>query len=286
MTHASSPARAWLALRAAVLLFGAAGLFGKWLPVSPFNLVFGRTLFAALALAAVLRGRGLRSGAAPGAMVLNGVLLAVHWVTFFQAIQASSVAIGLLGFASFPLFVTLLAPLLLGETRRAVDLWAALAVSAGLALLVPAWSFGDRALQGLLWGIASGLAFALLTIANRRFARGSDPVRLAFAQNAVAALVLAPLVNWPLVDTPGQWGLLALLGVVFTALSHTLFIASLHGVRAQSASVVVALEPIYGIVLAGALLGEVPSLREAAGAAVIIGATVWATRARGRAATA
>ena len=35
----------------------------------------------------------------------NGVVLAVHWVTFFEAIRVSSVAIGLLGYATFPLFV-------------------------------------------------------------------------------------------------------------------------------------------------------------------------------------
>jgi drug/metabolite transporter (DMT)-like permease len=41
-------------------------------------------------------------------MAVNGAVLAVHWFAFFKAIQIANVANGMLGFASFPLFVLLL----------------------------------------------------------------------------------------------------------------------------------------------------------------------------------
>lgn len=55
----------WLEIHGAVVLFGLAGLFGKWLPISPVLLVLGRVAFASLALAAiiVLTGALLRSPA-------------------------------------------------------------------------------------------------------------------------------------------------------------------------------------------------------------------------------
>src|SRR5215470_4455591 len=105
-------ARSLVALHAAVLLFGFAGLFGKWLALPPVSIVFGRTLVASVALALLLRFLRDRSVTQQGRfdwrLVAGGAVLAVHWGAFFQAIQTASVAVGLLGFASFPLFVLLL----------------------------------------------------------------------------------------------------------------------------------------------------------------------------------
>src|SRR5207249_4149971 len=98
-----------------VLLFGFAGLFGKWLDLPPIFIVLGRTIVAAIALAAL---RVIRHDARPAfdpRLVATGATLALHWVAFFTAIQVASVAIGLLGFASFPLFVLVLEWLALGH---------------------------------------------------------------------------------------------------------------------------------------------------------------------------
>jgi drug/metabolite transporter (DMT)-like permease len=69
-----------------------------------------------------------------------------------------------------------------------------------------------------------------------------------------------------------------MLGLVCTALAHTLFIAGLREISAHTASVIVALEPVYGIVLALVLLGEVPDARTLVGGALIVGAAFLATR--------
>ncbi len=67
-----------------------------------------------------------------------------------------------------------------------------------------------------------------------------------------------------------------------TALAHSLFITALRTVTAHTASVVAALEPVYGIALALLLLGEVPGPRTLVGGALIVGAAVFATRRAGR----
>ena len=71
--------------------------------------------------------------------------------------------------------------------------------------------------------------------------------------------------------------LLALLGVFCTALSHGLFIKGLRYVRAQLASVTAGLEPVYGVLFAFLLLGEIPTLRIALGGIIILSATVFAS---------
>ncbi len=272
--------RALFALHAAVLLFGFAALFGRWLELSPPAIVLGRTVVAAAALAAV-RPRERTRSPLDATIAANGAILAFHWVSFFAAIQAADVATGLLGFASFPLFTLVLERWLLGRRWRATDAATALAVVAGLGLLVPAPSLADRTVQGLTWGVASGFAFALLAVRNRRLAADRNATDLAFGQNLWAAAFLLPLVAWS--GTPPAIGardvaLLLVLGVACTALAHTLFIAALAAVAAHTAATVAALEPVYGIALAALLLGETPGPRALVGGALIVGAAIVASR--------
>jgi drug/metabolite transporter (DMT)-like permease len=70
---------------------------------------------------------------------------------------------------------------------------------------------------------------------------------------------------------------LALLGIVFTGVAHSLFIRGLAHVKAQTASVIASLEPVYGILAAALLLAEMPTLRELAGGVVILGTALYAT---------
>lgn len=282
--RAAARSRALVALHVAVLLFGFAGLFGKWLPLSPAVIVFGRAAVASLALALLSPLFGERRearGRLDWALALSGVLLAVHWVTFFQAIQTASVAVGLLGFASFPLFVLLLEAGL-GQRRLRGAEWAlAAVVSAGLLLVVPEFRWDNRIVRGLAWGIVSGFTFALLAVANRTLAARHTAGVIALWQNACAAGCLLPLVALtPVLPDARSLLLLCVLGIVCTALAHFLFVRSLRTLSAHTASIITALEPVYGIALAFLLLGETPPARTLAGATLIVGAAVWASRAQ------
>jgi hypothetical protein len=66
------------ALHVAVALFGLAGLFGKWLLLSPLVIVLGRTIVAAISLALLARVRQERLGRLERAWLLNGAILALH----------------------------------------------------------------------------------------------------------------------------------------------------------------------------------------------------------------
>ena len=270
-----------LALHVAVALFGFAGLFGKWLTLPPYAIVLGRTAIAAATLGLVVMIQRGRFRPEP-ALAYNGVMLAVHWVTFFEAIRVSNVAIGLLGYATFPLFVLGLERLLLGRRWNREQMFVALLVVAGLAVLVPSFRLQDEMLQGLAWGLVSGFMFALLTVRSRRLTSTHTPTTIAFWQNLFAAIVLLPFA-WagrealPALSARDVLMLVAL-GVFCTALAHTLFIASLQRVSSHAASVVASLEPVYGIALAAWLLHEIPTLRTLVGATMIVGAAVLASR--------
>jgi drug/metabolite transporter (DMT)-like permease len=276
-----TPGAALVALHGAVALFGFAGLFGKWIAWDPAAIVLGRTVVAAAVLALVVAHRDGRLRAPAWALLPNGVILAVHWVAFFAAVQASTVAVGLLGFASFPLFTPVLERALLGEPLKA-RAWADGAlVALGLALLVPEFTWASHVVRGLAWGVLSGFTFALLAVRTRQLRVARAATDIALWQNAIAAACVAPFVLVHGVGAPLTWQAVALvvvLGVLCTALAHSLFAASLAQVSAATASLIAALEPVYGIALAAWLLGEWPDARTLGGAGLLVAAAVVASR--------
>lgn len=275
------PVRGLLAANVAVLFFGLAGVLGK-LSVLPAPLiVFGRVFFAGLVLLAVcafqripLRPRSGRDG-----LILFGLgaLLALHWTAFFQAINVSSVAIGLLSYSSFPLFTAVLEPLLLHQRPSRVQIVAALLILPGIYLLVPSFSLQNQTTLGVAWGVLSGAAFALLSVANRWLGRSYSSLMISLYQDGIAAIVLLPALF--LTATASLWTahellILLILGVVCTALAHTLFIASMRSITAQSASLFASLEPVWGIVFGILLLQAIPTPATLLGGAVILVATL------------
>ncbi|MBL4824140.1 MAG: DMT family transporter [SAR324 cluster bacterium] len=265
------------------------GLFGKFLTLSPLLIVQGRTVFAfgTLLLALfVLRKRIFFKDFREWLwLMVSGSILGVHWIAFFQAIQVSTVAIGLLSFASYPLFTTLLEPLFFRESLQRRNVFAALIVICGLALMATSTEdtnaiISGSVVQGLLWGLLAGLGFAVLTLLNRDHVRNHSPLLLTCWQNGFAALVLLPW-SWSesWIISAEEWGLLFVLGVVCTVGGHTLLINGLRHVRAQVASLLIAgLEPVFAIVFALFLLREIPSVQTLLGGILIVGTTVFMTR--------
>jgi len=274
-----SSAAARASLHVAVALFGFAALFGKWIALPATAIVLGRTVIAAMTLAAMLIVRHQRVGRPDGRAAINGALLALHWVAFFAAVQTASVAVGLLGYASFPLFVLMLERKLFTGDR--VERATALLAVVGLATLVPEFAWSSGVVRGLALGVLSAFTFALLAVRNRSLVVEMLPSRIALWQNGFAALCLAPIVvlsGASLSITMTDVGLLLVLGVACTGVAHTLFIASMQRVSAHTAAVVAALEPVYGIALAAMLLNEIPSVRTLIGGALIVAAAIVASR--------
>ena len=273
--------RGILAVNLAVLLFGLAGLFAKWIRLPAIAITFGRVLFSSLALGLylLLRRQSVRV-ARPGDRLLlaaAGGILALHWWAFLQSVQLSSVAIGTITFSSFPLFVTFLEPLLFRQKLERRNVFIALLILIGVLITVPEFSLDNHVFAGILIGMLSALAYAVLTLINKKLAGSLSGTVTAFWEQASAALVLLPLMLTVHVrPTLPDLTLLLGLGVITTALAHTLFISSLKTLPAQLAGVCSSLETVYGILFALLLLGEIPTLREILGAVIIVGAVIAA----------
>jgi len=269
-------------IHTAVLFFGLAGLFGKLVLLPALIIVLGRVIFAAIFLALLSlyfkQNIKLNQKRDYFYLFILGIILALHWWTFFQAIQVSTVAVGLLTYSTFPIFVTFLEPYFFKEKIKRSDIFLAVITFLGVILVVPRFEIADNITRGALWGIASGFTFAVLSLLNRKYVKKYSSLVIAFYQDSSAAIVLLPfLFLMEFTITIKEILLLILLGVCFTAIAHTLFIKGMTNIKAQTASIIACLEPVYGIVIAIFLLGEIPGLRIISGGLLILAATVYAT---------
>mgnify|MGYP000154695140 FL=1 len=270
-------------LHSAVLLFALSGLFAKWLNMPASHIVLGRAFFAAIAIAIfviVIKKQSLKiekSLLLP--LSLTGIVLAFHWGSFFYAIQVSSVAIGLITFASFPVFVSFLEPLMFKEKFHYQALIQALLTIIGILFILPLGNLTSGDIDGVTWGMLSAFTFALLTLLNRKFVAKTSAKKVAFYQNSSATLCLFPIIFlYPITISSQQLSVIIILGVVFTALAHTLFNHSLKTVKAHTASIAISLEPIYGSIAAYFLLDEHITLMMVIGGMIVIFTNIWATR--------
>jgi drug/metabolite transporter (DMT)-like permease len=271
-----TPRSALGALHIGALMFGLTGVLGKLASASPSVIVFGRGIFAVIALAFFARfasdtGWKTLRRIDWARLLLAGMLLAAHWVSFFIAVKVAGVAVATLGFASFPAFTVILEGLLFRERIRSNEIILVVLVSIGLVLVTPEFNLASEATSGLLWAVFSGLTFSLLSLVNRVSSKNVPPVQAAFYQNLIVALCVLPVAAPELSSVRAlDWFWIGLLGVFCTGLAHSLFVASLAVIKARTAAVVFAMEPVYGITFAWLLFAETPTLSMLLGGALII----------------
>lgn len=283
----NSVARSVAALNLAVMLFGLAAVIGRFVQAPAAVIAGGRVICSSavlLALALITRTPlRLAEKWDLALAVFAGLVLALHWTTFFQAIQVSSVAMGTITFSAFPLFLTVLEPLVFRERLRARSAAEAVLLLAGVLITLPPDGLSSGAVAGAAWGMLSGLAYAVLSLANRHLSARYPARVICLYEQATAAVVLLPAVllwsgSWTAADLLG----IGALGVVCTALAHSLYVAAQRRVSAQTAGIVSGMETVYGILFALAFLGEAPTGRELAGGAVILGVSLAASLQAGR----
>jgi drug/metabolite transporter (DMT)-like permease len=271
-----------LEIHFAVFLFGVSGLFGKLLSLPAIIIVLGRVAFSSIFLLLLLlyikKDIKLKEKKHYFYLIIMGIILAIHWTTFFQSIQVSTVATGLLAFSTFPIFVTFLEPYFFKEKIRLSNILVAAITFLGVILVIPSFEFGNSTTQGVLWGLVSGFTYAILSILNKKYVKEYSSVIIAFYEQFIAAIILIPFyfLQKPIFQLNDIF-LLALLGVVFTGISHLLFINGLKNIKAQTAGIISSLEPVYGILFAAFLLSEIPSIREVLGGMVILGAVFYSS---------
>ncbi|MFT4248627.1 MAG: DMT family transporter [Pseudomonas sp.] len=279
--------KAQLQIHFCVLLWGVTAILGKLITLPALPLVWWRMLIVVAALALLPRvWRGLR--ALTPRLALGycgiGVLVALHWLTFYAAIKLANASVAATCIALAPVFTAVIEPWVAHRPFRPRELLLGAAVLPGVAMVVGGVPDGMRA--GILVGAVSALLVALFGSLNKRMVGHADPLTvtaLELGAGTLALTLLAPLLSLLLPAFGG--GLLAMpslhdgtlllaLALACTLLPFVLALMALRHLSAYSVQLVTNLEPVYSIVLAALLLGEQHELTPLfyLGVAIIIGA--------------
>jgi drug/metabolite transporter (DMT)-like permease len=287
VTALSPSTRAQLQIHVCVLLWGVTAILGKLISLAALPLVLWRMVIVVVALALLPRTwRGLR--AIPPRLMWayagNGVLVALHWLTFYGSIKLANASVGATCIALATPLTALIEPKLAGRRFSLRELALGIAVLPGVALVVGGVPTSMR--LGIAVGTLSALLVALFSSINKRLVEHGDALAvtgLELGAGAVALALLAPLVPLAVPGMAGSAfvvpdahdaGLLLVLSIACTLLPFTLSLVALRHMSAFTAQLAVNLEPVYAIVLAALLLGEQRELTPTfyAGVAIILGA--------------
>ena len=141
------------------------------------------------------------------------------------------------------------------------------------ASVTPPAQAGSALGTGLAWAVFSGFLFSVYSLMSRVSAGKLNPAQTAMWQNMAIALVLLPVVWTQLPQVRAMdWFWMAMLGVFCTGVAHSIFVASLSVLKARTASMFFALEPVYGIAIAWVLFHERPTPLMLVGGLLIIAA--------------
>lgn len=275
-----------LFLHCSVLLFGGTALFSKLIGLPALDITVYRTGVAAIVLFILLtlqkKKITLSSAKDYGIAVVLGMVVGIHWVTYFAGMQMAGVTIGIIAFFTYPVITVFLEPLLSRSSGRSKpqvkDVAIAIIVLIGIFLLIPEINLGNQVTLGIATGVFSAFFFALRNILHKNyFSHYSGPHTMLY-QTLVAFFMLALFVEVPLVEvTHRDWSLILLVGVFFTAMPHALFASSLRHLSATTAGLISCLQPLYASVLAFLLLSERVNLMTIIGGVLVISAALFET---------
>ncbi|MFK8008700.1 MAG: DMT family transporter [Saprospiraceae bacterium] len=268
-----------LLLNFAMLCISTSGALGRYISLPPPLTICWRALFALFFLGIFCAWKKLsfrfEMKKYGFTFFISGFLMTAHWVTYFYALQWSNVAIGMLSLFTYPVMTALLEPLILKTKFQKHHLFLGIIVLIGVSFLAPSLTFENKMTQGLFMGLFSALAYSLRNIILKTQVQNFNGSVLMFYQMLVMLILLFPvLFFYEEKITTDQLPFILFLGLVTTAIGHTLFLNSFRYFSVSTASILSGMQPIYGIIIAMIFLSEIPVWRNWIGGMLIISTVI------------
>ncbi|MFT6268549.1 MAG: drug/metabolite transporter (DMT)-like permease [Alphaproteobacteria bacterium] len=264
------------------MLLGGTALFSKIIPLSAIDITFGRSLpgFIMLFVFVKLSGESLKLNSTKDYLIGIGlgIIMAVHWVTYFASMQYASVSVGIIALFTFPVITVLLEPFFEKIRICWQDLASAFVVLLGIWFIVPTVSLSNDVTLGVLIGVFSAFLYAIRNLMHRRyFSHYSGSKAMAYQIMVICPCLIFFVSDDLTTMSTNTALLLLLLGTVFTALPHAMVATALKHLRAKTFSLVACMQPFYGVVFAIVLLNETPTWQTLIGGLLVISAAVYET---------
>ncbi|WP_107432925.1 DMT family transporter, partial [Streptomyces fradiae] len=272
-------------LTAAMVLSGTLGIFVVESGASPFNVVFFRCLFGAIALGlyCLVRGFFKNHGLTPkkvGMAALGGAFIVFNWAFLFEAYESTSISVATVVYHTQPFYVMLLGAVLFRDKITATKLGWLVVAFAGLILVagVSVSDFQDGAKSGYLAGLGMALLaavfYAFSTVITKRVT-GVRPHLVALIQVVLGIPLLLPFATFgDMAGMGADWGWLVGLGLIHTCLMYVLMYSSYQKLPTAKIAVLAFVYPAVAMLCDWAVYGHSISLLQALGIPLIVGASL------------
>jgi len=270
-----------LELNLALLIIATAAPLGNYISLPPEISIWSRCFFAFITLGIYVKIQkktfSYNYKKDTASFIFCAIMQGGHWITYFYALQLAGAGLGVISIFTFPIFTTLLEPLLLKTKFNPKHLLLGLIVLLGLYILTPEFNFGNQTSLGILYGISSAIFFSIRNILMKKHVAVYDAGMLMFYQNGWVVALLIPvlfLLDFKIAHYNTQLPYLVFLGVFTTAVGHTYYVKTFKYFSATTASLLSCFQPMYVILLAYLFLNEQPTISTLIGGAIIISSVI------------
>ncbi|MEO6734390.1 MAG: DMT family transporter [Ferruginibacter sp.] len=256
--------KAFIQLHIAVFLAGFTAILGKLIGLNEGLLVWYRLLITVVVLAGILYFKKLLQliPLIDAFKILGvGMIVALHWVTFYGSVKYGNVAIAVVCFSASGFFTAFFEPLISKRNIVLVEILLGLLAIAGIYII---FDFHPQYKTGVIFGVISAIGSSLFPIFNKKLLLRFSPSTLTLYElgGALAALtLLIPFYLWQFpaayyLPTAQDWMWLVLLACVCTVFCFDLQLKALKHLSPFTANMIYNLEPVYGIILAFIIFKE------------------------------
>lgn len=256
--------RAWLYLHLSIVAWGFTAILGRTISLSALPLVWWRVLLVAIPMWFLVPKTVFRAISIKKKLQLLaiGALVGVHWLCFYGSIKWANASVAVVCQATASLFTAFLEPILMKKKIKWLEVGISLLVLPGMFLIVQ--NIEWRMMAGFALGTFGAFLSAFFSILNKKMVDETPSSIITFVEMSAIVLLfglILPIFYWKnpemaFFPTNQDWVLLVILSLVCTLIPFQLTLFSLKKLSAFSNNLAYNLEPVYGVLLAGLLLGE------------------------------
>lgn len=214
-------------------------------------------------------------------LVLSGLGVGANWIFLFEAYKYTTVSIATLSYYCAPIFVTIMAPIILKEKISLIKFLCVCTAMIGMLCIVGTnkGSIGEgyNHFLGIIYGLTAAVGYASVILMNK-FIKGLKGVETTVTQLIFASILLLPYVmitsGFDFSKMTGiSWGYMIFLGVVHTGFAYALYFSSLKELKGQTIAVLSYIDPITAVLISALFLGEQLTMFQIIGGVLILGST-------------
>ena len=255
--------RNYLHLHVIVFIWGFTAILGALISIDAVPLVWYRMFLAVIFIALYFLIRKKTFKIEKKALLkfaISGIIIAVHWITFFKAIKVSNVSVALVTMSTGAFFASLIEPFFFKRRVKLIEIVLGLLVIAGLYII---FNFESQYTLGIVYALISAFLSALFSVLNGLFIQKHDANTISFYQLlfGVLGVTLYMLftqqfsIEFFQIKT-SDWIYLFVLSSICTAYAFIASVKVMKYLTPYTVMLTINLEPIYAIILALIIFGE------------------------------